>query len=79
MIVKGDKAIGKDGQHKKFILQYGEGKNIEALFFNCPQEINRGDVIDVVFYVTKNNFRGLVTPQLMIKDILSVKMQNIMI
>jgi single-stranded-DNA-specific exonuclease len=79
MIVKSDKFIGKDAQHKKFILQYGEGRNIEALFFNCPREINRGDVIDIVFYVTKNNFRGLVTPQLTIKDVLSVKTLDVTI
>jgi single-stranded-DNA-specific exonuclease len=73
MLVKVDKPLGKDGRHKKLILQFGEGKSIEALFFNYEQDIQRGDVIDIAFSVSRNNFRGLVTPQLMIREILGVR------
>ncbi|MDR2342733.1 MAG: single-stranded-DNA-specific exonuclease RecJ, partial [Campylobacteraceae bacterium] len=61
------------GQHKKLILQSIDNKHIEALFFNCSREIKRGDVIDMVFSVSKNDFRGLITPQLMIRDILDIR------
>jgi single-stranded-DNA-specific exonuclease len=54
-------------------LQSIDNKHIEALFFNCSREIKRGDVIDMVFSVSKNDFRGLITPQLMIKEVLDVK------
>ncbi|MDR3346106.1 MAG: single-stranded-DNA-specific exonuclease RecJ [Campylobacteraceae bacterium] len=73
MLVKVDKPLGKDGRHKKLILQFGEGKSIEALFFNYEQDIQRGDVIDIAFSVSRNNFRGLVTPQLMIREVLGVR------
>jgi single-stranded-DNA-specific exonuclease len=72
MTVKIDKTMGKEGQHKKLILQSGD-KSVEALFFNCPQNIKRGDVIDIVFSVSKNSFRGLITPQLLIKEALDIR------
>ncbi|MDR2790829.1 MAG: single-stranded-DNA-specific exonuclease RecJ [Campylobacteraceae bacterium] len=68
--VKIDKSIGRDGRHKKFILQCGE-KTAEALYYNFQQEIKSGDTIDILFSVSRNNFRGLVTPQLLIREILN--------
>jgi single-stranded-DNA-specific exonuclease len=73
MLVKVSKPVGKDGRHKKLVLQSNEGKYIEALFFNCSQDIEKGDVIDVVFSISKNNFRGLITPQLIIKEVLEIR------
>ncbi|MDR2080895.1 MAG: single-stranded-DNA-specific exonuclease RecJ [Campylobacteraceae bacterium] len=67
--VKIDKLIGREGRHKKFILQSGE-KTIEALYYNFKQEIKSGDMIDILFSVSRNDFRGLVTPQLLIREIL---------
>ncbi|MDR0407970.1 MAG: single-stranded-DNA-specific exonuclease RecJ [Campylobacteraceae bacterium] len=73
MRVKIDKPMGKNGQHKKFVLQSDNNKHVEALFFNCSQDIKKGDVIDVIFSVSKNSFRGLITPQLMIKEALEIR------
>ncbi|MDR2636124.1 MAG: single-stranded-DNA-specific exonuclease RecJ [Campylobacteraceae bacterium] len=67
--VKIDRLIGKDGRHKKLILQCGD-KTIEALYYNFEHEIKSGDTIDILFNVSKNSFRGLVTPQLLIREIL---------
>jgi single-stranded-DNA-specific exonuclease len=66
--VKVDKLIGKEKNHLKLILQ-SQGKTLEALFFNFDDVAKRGDTIDIIFTVQKNNFRGLVTPQLLIKQI----------
>ena len=66
--VKVDRLIGKDGQHLKLILQ--EGSNaLEALFFNYDMRAKQGDKIDILFTVSRNDYRGLVTPQLLIKQI----------
>lgn len=70
MQVKIEKHIGKDEKHKKLILQSSGSKTIEALFFNYNIDVQKGDVVDVIFNVSKNSFRGLVTPQLLIKEII---------
>ena len=67
--VKVSKYIGKNENHLKLILQNG-GKTLESLFFNFDQKAKRGDFIDIVCNVQKNSFRGLVTPQLLIKEII---------
>jgi single-stranded-DNA-specific exonuclease len=67
--VKVDRLIGKDGQHLKLILQEGSVA-LEALFFNYDVKAKQGDRIDILFTVSRNDYRGLVTPQLLIKQIL---------
>ncbi|WP_458700555.1 single-stranded-DNA-specific exonuclease RecJ [Sulfurospirillum sp. 1307] len=67
-MVKVDKIIGRDGRHLKLILQK-ENHSIESLFFNYDVDIRRGDRVELVFSVSKNTYRGLVTPQLLIKQI----------
>ncbi|WP_226996937.1 single-stranded-DNA-specific exonuclease RecJ [Campylobacter pinnipediorum] len=67
--VKNDKLIGKEQNHLKLILQKGE-KTLEALFFNFTRHVRTGEKIDIVFSVSKNSFRGLITPQLLIKEII---------
>ena len=68
ILVKVDRLIGKDGQHLKLILQ--EGNNaLEALFFNYDIKAKQGDRIDILFTISRNDYRGLVTPQLLIKQI----------
>lgn len=53
----------------KLILTQGN-KTLEALFFNFDYEPELGESIDLIASVSKNNFRGLITPQLTIKEIL---------
>jgi len=67
--VKIDKKLGKDKNHLKLILQDGPN-TLESIFFNFDKEVKRGDKIDILFTLSKNDYRGLVTPQLMIKEIL---------
>ncbi len=69
MYVKVDKEIGKDAGHLKLILQNGTN-TLESIFFNYDKRVRRGDVIDILFTLSRNDYRGLVTPQLLIKEIL---------
>ncbi len=67
--VKVDRKLGKEKNHLKLILQEGSS-TLESIFFNFDKEVKRGDKIDILFTLSKNDYRGLVTPQLMIKEIL---------
>ncbi|MGP1485968.1 MAG: single-stranded-DNA-specific exonuclease RecJ [Campylobacter sp.] len=67
--VKNKKLIGREQNHLKLILQK-DGKCLEALFFNFTYQPQIGQNIDVIFSISKNSFRGLVTPQLLVKEIL---------
>ena len=69
ILVKVDRLIGKEGQHLKLILQ--EGPNaLEALFFNYDVRAKQNDRIDILFTISRNDYRGLVTPQLLIKQLI---------
>ena len=68
--VKVDKIIGKDRSHLKLILTQNNN-SIESLFFNYDTDAKRGDTINIIFSVSKNEYRGLVTPQIIIKEITS--------
>ncbi|MDL0088950.1 single-stranded-DNA-specific exonuclease RecJ [Campylobacter gastrosuis] len=69
VLVKNEKLIGKDQNHLKLILQKGD-KTLEALFFNHTRHIKVGETIDIIFSISKNSFRGLITPQLLIRELL---------
>ncbi|AJC93366.1 single-stranded-DNA-specific exonuclease RecJ [Campylobacter volucris] len=69
LFVKNKKYIGKDEKHIKLILTY-DNKTLEALFFNYDYEPNIGENISLIASISKNNFRGLITPQLTIKEII---------
>lgn len=66
--VKNHKLIGREQNHLKLILQK-DNKCLEALFFNFTRHPHIGDSIDIVVSISKNSFRGLVTPQLLVKEI----------
>lgn len=70
--VKINKLIGREKNHLKLILQT-KTKTLESLFFNFDTKVKKGDKIDIIFTVQKNAYRGLVTPQVLIKQILSYK------
>ncbi|AJC85527.1 single-stranded-DNA-specific exonuclease RecJ [Campylobacter sp. RM16704] len=69
LFVKNKKILGKEENHIKLILTQGN-KTLEALFFNFDYEPQIGESIDFIAGVFKNNFKGLITPQLTIKEIL---------
>ena len=67
--VKSAKKIGKEESHLKIILQK-DSKTLEAVFFNFDYLPKIGENIDILVTIAKNSFRGLITPQLLIKEII---------
>lgn len=67
--VKSNRFIGRDKNHLKLILK-SKNKTLESLFFNFNKHVRSGSKIDILFTVSKNSYKGLVTPQLLIKEIL---------
>ncbi|MBL0702820.1 MAG: single-stranded-DNA-specific exonuclease RecJ [Sulfurospirillum sp.] len=70
VFVKEDRVIGRDKRHLKLTLSK-DNYSIEALFFNYDVDVKQGDTIDILFTVFCNKFRGLATPQLLIKQVLN--------
>ncbi|MBE0491488.1 MAG: single-stranded-DNA-specific exonuclease RecJ [Sulfurospirillum sp.] len=71
-LVKIDRVIGRDRNHLKLVLQQNN-HCVESLFFNYDVNVKRGNRIDILFNVSRNNYRGLVTPQLLIKQVLDCR------
>ena len=66
--VKSQYLIGADKNHSKFVF-VKEGKQLDGIFFNYA-EVKEGEYVDILFSLNKNEFRGKVTPQLMIEEII---------
>ncbi len=66
--VKLEKIIGRDQNHQKIILT-SEDVTLDSIHFNFTDKVCSGTKVDVVCTVSKNEFRGKVSPQLMIKEI----------
>lgn len=64
------RAMGRDGNHQKLIL---EKENIqkETLFFNFTRQLHPGMRISAVVSITKNVFRGVITPEFVIKELIN--------
>ncbi|MCW1360832.1 single-stranded-DNA-specific exonuclease RecJ [Campylobacter sp. CCS1377] len=69
LCVKNKRFLGKEEKHLKLILTKNN-KTLEALFFNFDKEPNIGDKITLVSSISKNEFHGLITPQLIVREIL---------
>lgn len=63
------KIIGKEQNHAKITLGKDNAQK-DALFFNFDKLPNLNDKISLIASVTKNAFRGEITPELIIKEIL---------
>jgi single-stranded-DNA-specific exonuclease len=66
--------VGNDNDHLKLELVQHEKPNtsIAAIAFQQPthyEHIRRGGAIDVCYCVVENHYRGMVTPQLRVRDI----------
>jgi len=63
--VRQDRLLGADKNHLKMSLEC-EGRSIESIYFNFDTRANEGDHIDLVCTISKNEFRGDVSVQLMV-------------
>ncbi len=68
--VKLEKVIGQNQNHQKIILSTGD-VTLESIHFNFSEKVSSGEKVDIVCTISKNEFRGNVSPQLMIKEIKS--------
>ena len=68
LYVKNTKKLGKDGRHLKLILSK-DNASVEALFFDFDKEVNIGETISFIANISKNEFGGVITPQLVIKNL----------
>lgn len=67
--VKIGKLIGENQNHQKLILLSGN-KTLDSIEFNFEKQIESGNHIDLICTVSKNEFRGVISPQIMIKQVL---------
>ncbi len=67
-LVSADRLLGMDANHLKMTL-LSEQKSVEAIYFNFVDKAEQGDYVDIVCTVSKNEFRGNVTPQLMVQEL----------
>ncbi|CZE46290.1 single-stranded-DNA-specific exonuclease RecJ [Campylobacter geochelonis] len=67
-LVRNVRYIGKDQIHIKISFEK-DGAMVEGLFFNYDYMPCIGDSVNLIVSVIKNNFRGVVTPELLIKEI----------
>lgn len=63
------KFIGREKQHLKLILTNGK-KKCEALYFNPIFIPKIGNQINIIFTLSKNIYKGISTPEILINDIL---------
>ncbi len=68
-LVSADRLLGVDANHLKMTL-LSENKSIEAIYFNYATKAEQGEHIDLICTVSKNEFRGNVSAQLMVEEIL---------
>ena len=67
-LVRADRLLGADGTHLKMTLE-SEKKSIEAIYFNYVLAAKQGEYVDIVCTISKNEFRGSVSPQLMVQEL----------
>lgn len=63
------RTIGANESHLRLRL-FKAGRNLDAVFFNYDYVPKEGDFIDVLFILSKNNFRGTQSIQLLIQEII---------
>ncbi len=66
--VKGHRFLGQDQNHQKIIV--AKNNVVESIDFNYEKVVQYGDHISFICSINKNNFRGKISPQLVIDEIL---------
>jgi single-stranded-DNA-specific exonuclease len=67
--VQEGKVIGQNQNHQKLTL-VSENATLESIEFNFDKEVKTGNHVDVICTVSKNEFRGKISAQVMIKEII---------
>lgn len=67
--VKGQKFLGQEQNHQKIIVAHSNN-SVESIDFNYEKPVSYGEHISFICSVNKNSFRGKISPQLIIDEIL---------
>ncbi len=67
--VQSARVIGENQNHQKLTL-VSQQKTLESIEFNFDKRVSYGEHIDLICTVSKNEFRGVVSAQIMVKEIL---------
>jgi len=68
VIVEDVTAIGKGGEHKRFLFSHN-GFIHKGVLFKTQKEFNVGDRVDIIYTINENFFNNRVSLQLMIEEI----------
>lgn len=63
------RVIGRDSKHLKMVLAK-DGVQRDVLFFNFTKELSVGDKVNAIANVTKNIFKGEISPEFVIKELI---------
>lgn len=63
------RTMGANEAHLRLRI-FKAGRNLDAVFFNYDYVPKEGDLIDILFTLSKNNFRGTQSIQLLIQEII---------
>jgi len=63
------RTIGRDNNHLKLVIEKN-GAHKDALFFNFSRILEVGESVDLIVSVTKNVFKGTITPEFVIKEVI---------
>lgn len=69
VIVKNHKLLGAAGTHQKIVVQDGN-TTMDSIDFNFETQVYKGDKIKFSCVVSKNEFRGNVSPQLIVDELI---------
>ncbi len=66
--VSANRLLGVNANHLKMTL-ISDSQTLESIYFNFDTQVEQGEHIDVVCNISKNEFRGNITPQLMVQEL----------
>jgi len=67
--VNANRFLGVDANHLKMTL-VSDNQTLESIYFNFNTKAEQGEHVDVICTVSKNEFRGNVSPQLMVQELI---------
>jgi len=69
VFVKEQQLLGKEQNHQKIIIS-NSYKTVESIQFNHDKSVQNGENISFTCTVNKNNFRGRISPQLIVDELI---------
>jgi len=67
--VRSHRLLGKDKNHQKLLIA-SKNNTIDTIDFNYETKINYADIVSFTCTISKNHFRGQVSPQLIVDELI---------